>query len=59
MMAAFSLDPVEFFFESNVEILVPSADLPSIAQRPAFWGRHLDLLLDAYRGPIRKVSLIF
>jgi len=47
MMAAFSLDAVEFFLESNVEIFVPSPGLPSIAQRPAFGGRHVDLLLDA------------
>jgi len=47
MMASLSLHLIEFFLESNVEIFVPSPGLPSIAQRPAFGGRHVDLLLDA------------
>jgi hypothetical protein len=59
MMAAFSLDAVEFFFESNVEILVPGASLPSIARHPAFGGRHLGLLLNAYQGPGLKVPSHF
>ena len=59
MMAAFSLDPVEFFFESNVEILVPGASLPSIARPPSLGGRHLELLLDAYQGPGLKVPSHF
>ena len=59
MMAAFSLHPIEFFLESNVKILVPSTGLPSIARFPAFGGGHVDLLLDAYRGPGLKVSSHF
>ena len=59
MMTAFSFDPVEFFFESNVEILVPSAGFPSITQLPAFGGRHVALLLDAYQGPGLRVPSHF
>ena len=59
MMATFSLDAVEFFFQSNVQILVPGAGLPSIARLPAFRGRHIHLLLDAYQGPGLRVPLSF